>query len=669
MSAVLPWVMAILGALALLVLPGWGVLLLARVPMRRLYGVAPAVTLAMLTVIGVVCHVLGVRFEAWSVAVGCVLMLGLAAVLGRTAWRDPRPPAMTPADPRDESGAPAGTRGVAAAKAVAPALLAMVVGLGWAVPSIRAIGRIDELPQSFDAFFHLSAVRQLRETGDAFPLTALGPLYNTDRVTYPIGWHSVASLLPGDPTVAANGLVVTSLLLLPLTMLPLMDQALPPGRARRASLAALMFLPAFLTFPSLALRAGLWPYSLAIALLPALLAALLHMRHGRAADPHVSRSVVVLLAVIGGTCATHPAVAFALVLVAPVLVIDAIVQLREGATRRRGIVLLGLYGAAAMLLLAVSVSRFETMSTFFGRLSSNSPLMALGIVLTDRPAYQLLPFAPAHVLLPWVCAGIGILVGVRRRSAPVIGTTIGLSVVVLVATAALVPGPLGPLLTWPWYGDRERIGPVLAIGVVTLAGVGLQHLVVCAERRWQRSSRPWTTRVRASHVIAVVLVGLGATGTLTNGRTAVLAAATYHPETSPYKVYVSDQEERFIRETAATLPEDAVVLGDPRDGTTLYASLGDRAVVFSYLQPPIDVPRKRVARYAEEYTEVPRVCEALESTGVTHLYRDSSEDSGRSGASAQQNSEFSGVNSLDTSTMELVAQQGPYALYRFEVTC
>lgn len=665
-STALPWASAIGWTLALLILPGWGLLALACVPMRRLYGVAPPVTLAMLTVIGTLAHLVGIPFGRPVVVAGFLLMFALAAILGRTVWREASAPELTPTEPAESASRP---RHLRIAASMAPALLALIVGLGWAVPSVRAIGSVDELAQSFDAFFHHSAIQQLREVGDAFPLTALAPLYHAETVMYPVGWHSVAALLPGDTTVAANSLVVATLMLLPLTMLPMMDQVLPPGRARRVSLTALMFMPAFLTFPSVTLRAGLWPYSLAAALLPALIAALLHMRHGRRADDRTSRSVIVLLAVIGGTAATHPALAFALLLIVPVLVIDAIVLVRDPETRRRGVTLLVIYGIAAVALLGISLSRFDSMSTFFGRMSSNSALMALGIVLTDRPAYQALPFTPLHVILPWIFAGIGVLVGIRRRSIPVIGMTIGLGAVVLVMTSALIPGPLGPLLTWPWYGDRERLGPVMVIGVIALAGVGLQEVVIVAERLWQRSSVPGSGRKWAIPVIALVLVALGATGTLTSGRTSILAEATYHPERSPYKVYVTEAEEDFIRATSQELTADAVVLGDPRDGTSMFSALGGHEVVFAYLQPPLDIPRKRVARYADQYEDVPRVCAALASTGANYLYRDTSADSGRSGATAEQNEEFAGINALDTSELELVSQEGPYALYRLDVTC
>jgi hypothetical protein len=668
----LPWIIPIGSALALLILPGWAVLVLARVPMRRLYGMAAPVTLAMLTVIGGATHLLGVPFDHASVLVGSVLLLILAAVLGRTLWRDATVPEVAPAEPHEPSshdGAMQHSAAVRVLASVAPALLALIAGLSWVVPSASAIGAIDELAQSFDAFFHHSAVQQLRESGDAFPLTALAPLYNAQTVVYPVGWHSVASLLPGDVVAATNSLVLATLMLLPLTMLPMMDQVLPPGRARRLSLTALLLLPAFLTFPSITLRAGLWPYALAVALLPALIAAILHIRHGRRADPHLSRSVIVLLAAIGGTAATHPALAFALLLVAPVLVIDALRMVRADGARRLGIILLGIYGIAATLLLVVSLTRFETMSNFFGRLSSNDPLTAFGIVLTDRPAYQASPFAPLAVLLPWLFAGAGALVGLRRRSVPALGMTVGLASLILVMVSALIPGPLGPLLTWPWYGDRERLGPVMAIGVIALAGVGLQEIVSLVAHRRQPSPRSGNSRPRAVVVIASVLVLLGASGPLSAGRTALLAEATYQPEHSPYKVYVAESEEDFIERSAHELPDGAVVLGDPRDGTTTYSALGGHEVVFSYLQPPVDVPRKRVARYAYQYQDVPRVCEALESTGATHLYRDTSEDAGPRGASEDDNSEFAGIHALDTSEMELVAQDGPYALYAFDAQC
>lgn len=670
-DAALPWGVAIGCTLALLVLPGWGILVLARVPIRRRYGLAPPVTVAALTVTSALAKLLGLPYDRAVVAVSLALMLVLAALLGRTVWTQSTSPVLQPLDPHPEAD-PASVghrRGVRLLALAAPPLLALGVGLASVVPAVRAIGDLDELPQPFDAFFHLSALQQVRRGGDAFPFTALGPLYDREVVPYPVGWHSVAALLPGDVVTAANSLVVATLMVLPLTMLALMDQVLPPGQDRRASLAALLLLPALATFPSILLRAGLWPYALGVALLPALLAALLHLRHGRRADPHLTRSIVVLLATVGGTAATHPSTSFALLLIAPVLLADAVRAVRVAAERRRGIALLIASALALGLLALVASSRYATMSSFFGRLESGDVLTALGVVLTDRPAFGELVFAPQWALLPWLLAACGLIAGIRRRSVTVIGLGAGLAAVVLVMITALVPGPLGPFLTWPWYGDRERLGPVMAIGVVALAGVGIQALLAAARRRREQESSDTIARLLGAPLLIVLVAVLVLAGTLPAGRVGTLATATYHPEGTAYKIYVSEQEEEFIRRSAELLPADAVVLGDPRDGTTLYYAVGDREVVFPYLQPPSDVPRKRVARYADQMDEVPRVCAALESTGADYFYRDTSADSGRAEARTEQNQEFAGLHALDTDDMVLVAREGDYALYRLDVAC
>src|SRR5690625_7904554 len=83
-----------------------------------------------------------------------------------------------------------------------------------------------------------------------------------------------------------------------------------------------------------------------------------------------------------------------------------------------------------------------------------------------------------------------------------------------------------------------------------------------------------------------------------------LAYTNYGAQLSPY---APPEEREFIERTAADLPEDAVVLADPRDGATLYWSLGGGETVYPTMAAPQTRDHQLIANYMNRTGDPRRV--------------------------------------------------------------
>lgn len=193
----------LLPGLAWLLAGGAVVLLAAYVPSYvalRVLGAGRLVALALAPAIGaagagvgaILAAAVGVRWSLLPFAVLMLALIGVAALLRRLGVR--LPAALDDEDPEDPSHGP---------------LLGAVPGARWwlagaaavaLVPLAMAFGRPDAVLERWDTLYHLSALRHIRDTGDASSLH-LGVIASTDGTvaTYPAAFHDLATLAPGVP--------------------------------------------------------------------------------------------------------------------------------------------------------------------------------------------------------------------------------------------------------------------------------------------------------------------------------------------------------------------------------------------------------------------------------------------------------------------------------------
>jgi hypothetical protein len=659
----------VLLAWVLLAGPGYLLLVLAGVRLPLRWGIAPVVTVVLAAALGAVLHVLGLRWSAGTLLVG-TLLAALGVILARTvlerrrgrdAQRERPASPFRAAEAEDRSNGPSDPprplgpgsgwpRGIAAAVTGGGVL----IGLLTVLAASQRMGGIDTLNGSFDSFFHLSAAAFVRADGDAFPWTALQGIYG-EATYYPVAFDTLAAVLPWNTVVSANSLMLACLAALPCAVAS-MVASLTTDRLRGPVLAlcAAGASTLFLSTAAMGLVMGLWPIVLGTVCLPPAVAAVLRVgARGSRTRPSEVLTAVVL---VGGAALAHPSVLFSAAVVGgSALIGHGLVDL-HGGRRRRGLVLLAVAGAAAVVFLVGSAVTLAGMD--LTRPSGLPATELLWQILTDTPRIPALAAPAWPLLLVWALAVLGAVAAVRRREAVLVSALVGLVVSLALGLATDAPGTLMTALVNPWYGARERIAPLMMCLLVLLMARGLS--VLMSER---------TRLLRAGALTATVL--LWATvlaGLLVPGRLPLLGSLAYTAYGVQLSPYVTQKERQFIERTARKLPEDAVVLADPRDGATLYWSLGGVPVVYPTMAAPITQDQRLIGRYLTDRDDHDLVCEALDRQRPTHLYRDTSEFSGQE-LDAEASAPWDGVHRVPDHLLEVVDEDGPYALYEFTPPC
>ncbi|WP_175957375.1 DUF6541 family protein [Schaalia sp. Marseille-Q2122] len=177
----------------------------------------------------------------------------------------------------------------------------------------------------------------------------------------------------------------------------------------------------------------------------------------------------------------------------------------------------------------------------------------------------------------------------------------------------------------PWYMDPRRIMAVQNMVMVPLVSIGFAGMVM-----WVRQHRPQATRAEvesSSQWRIGVLLGAWLLALSLGGALDARFEATsyvYDPVNLGKPGMVTQGELDMIRRIPTTLPEDAVVLGDPIAGAAYVETIGQRLVFFPQLttseapEPSRDLFRKH---FNEIHTN-PQVCEAVRREGITHFYAD-----------------------------------------------
>lgn len=567
-------------------------------------------------------------------------------------------------------------------RADAPILLAAAaVGIATAASASSRMGGIATLNGSYDAFFHHASIAFIRDRGDASVMTALEPIYGGPTF-YPVAFSALAALLPGSVTTAAGAMMLALLAVLPLTVAALLTavagRTVPAGRARNWVLAlAVTGTACFLSTQTMGLLMGLWPHVLAVVCLPPAIAsvyALAAIARDRrpAALWHGHRAPILgYMAVILGAVLAHPSNLFTLMLMAGLLVCaEGMVHLSSGR-RRRGTVEIG----AALALGAVFglVSHLQLSGMGLTTASAQGVATVVWEVLVDALRVPVLQASLWPVLVVWVLAVLGGVGAVRRMDPVGIAAVLGVVASVVIGVSTQLPGAVFEALSNPWYGARERLAPLMMCLLLLLAAQGLEALIgrvrgTVGAHRPSPMHRMTPARRALPALAAAALLCTVVAALVVPARLPLLGSLAYTAYGVQLTPYVAPDERAFIESAAADLPADAVVIGDPRDGTAAFWPLGGVDTVYPTLARPQTPDSAMLASYLAEAEERPAVCEAVGRLGPTHLYRDTSDASGAA-MNAEASWPWRGIEAVPDSWLHPVASDGPYVLYELDVPC
>jgi len=644
---------ALLAAVAVLLLPGG--LLAVAVGLRgfALLAVAPALSVAVLAVAAIAFDGIAVDWSPAAVAVASVGVALVAALARLLVARLSRPRQASP---------PPGSR-----IAVGWPIIGLVVGCAVVgTQLVIALGSPDAVSQTFDALFHLNAIRYISDTASAssFHLTTL--ILAPGRSSfYPGGWHAAASLVQqlsgASVPASANSVDLVVATLVWVSGSVLLSTVLFPGR-RAAPVLAGSLAGAFPGFPLLPLDYGvLFPYFLSLALVPAVLAVAVSLSRLRGLIGVGVAAELVLVAVgLVGVGLAQPAGALAAcALLIPLLVALTVATFARSGARPAPIGLaLGTVAAVAALAAVWRIA---------GRIGENGPWAAHATPADG--ALETLAHAPLDRPAALVASGlvvVGLLASTVRPRSLWIAAMWAIPAGLYFVSAVIDREPLRTLLVGPFYSNSQRLAALMIPMAVQLAVAGALAalgLATALLRRARARSGTRGARVGAAAVGAAAVAGLvlATQGAAVRGEVE-RAATTYGLDPAILSQDEYDLIERLPREVES----DAVIAGSGWTGTSLAYALADRMVLAPHFNVSND-PRKVIVntRLNAALTD-PEVCPAVRELDVGYVL-DFGWEAGGAGPAEPFDGlvDYPGLTGLaDSGAVELVDEEGDARLYR-----
>jgi hypothetical protein len=655
-------------AMAILAAPG-SVLTIA-LGLRGFWAVtlAPALSISIVAVSAIVGPLLGLRWSWMTVALGTLVISGTVMLVRR------RFPGLSP-----------GLHHGGDRRATIFGLAGVFIGLAITLTAVVGASSTPEgITQGYDTVFHLNAVQNVLDTGNASSFAISSFMLPAGKsVFYPAAWHALVSLLvqlTGISIPAATNIMwlLVGGIVWPLSCVFFVRVL--AGSKPAVLLAAGALAAAFPAFPYLLLYYGTtYPNALADAIVPQGLGLCLIVARGHK-QAYLPRSVAIVLLVLflPGAFLAQPNSIFAMALIlTPLLAAILVAWLSRAfsASLSRGFSrlgqLAGLGGTFGVVLFVTP--QFRSLFNYTSP-KSMSFLHAIWRSFTSAPEPTR---SPAIALTALVI--LGLLVAVARHRLWWMIGSLALTVLVY-ALAVGSNGRLAEQVLAPWWDNPERVAALLPMVGVPLAAIGLGwlcgHIAGYARRvrlpaSWRHAQLPasWRT-IGFGGSGAPLLAGAAAVAlTVFNPTMTQMDAAlgrAYHVPASPQAQAQLDTDELALigKLDSLTTPND-VIANNPYNGSGLAMALAHRKLLFPYSSmTPDDGDLQLVSKWLNTVGTDPAVCAAAHRKGMTYLL-----DFGTDfiAAAANAKASYPGIDLASGSgAFSLVAQVGHAKLYKLQ---
>ena len=632
---------------------GWVVLRAAGMRGIRPVALAPTVSALILTVDGLFQAAVGKPW-GWIPVMVTTAILALAAhTMKRLIDRWDPGILLMPEDQRE--GMTMLTDGGRAERR----LFLTVLGF-WAFTALPVILTIppNAVSQSGDALYHYMQVAIIEREDYASMFNPNAGMFGLTSHAgfYPIVWHQVASLGAWswrETLIANNVLLLAVALVWYLGLVYLARTALPKVRhAPYLALAASLLAPVFpwrLTY-----GAALWPYCMAVATCPAVIAMSIECwRRARtlmvvaAREQNTSvwgaraRAAMALSAIIPffvGSCLIHTSAAAMLLWpLFGILLCQAVHSgIRSWRTERRAQAAAWWIGALlAVVALVAFVMLPGPQQHHFGRYteldwSNLTTKLLIPITLDYFGGWAIewieMPLAALSLL------GAAICLWRRRNWELVVGWVLSMSLIL----AAIAPIPVLSSITGLFYRNPHRLKAMTAVLAVLLVVIALDTLRtwlapvaarICSGLRGAlaRTGLADSTISMVTRAAAAVVVVILCTPAMVVGSQAIASDVRegYQPVLGDTRFIADEAELAMIRRLPDELPDDAVVIGDPVAGAGYIPILtGMRSVWVFPGQAADDEDGIYLREYFNQIHTDPHVCEILQHHGIKYFYAD-----------------------------------------------
>ena len=533
-----------------------------------------------------------------------------------------------------------------------------------AIPLKAGIGMPDWPSQTYDGIFHLNAVQQILQTGDASPFRLTVSTPEQASTFYPSVWHATVALIVqmsgATIPVAANAAsFAISCVIWPIACVFLARQVF--GQDRLALLVAGVFSAAFAAFPLMLVQFGvLYPNLLALALLPIALGALV-AAVGKGRDPGLERPGRWLMVfwLVGGMGLAHPNAVFGFMVLGLPLVVQASVEyIRDAARpaqrRIRAWSSLSALGAA----IAVSAIMWSLSKTGDNAWQPyQSVPQAIGEALFNGPLVHE-PAAAVSVL-----GIIGIIASLRVIRYLWVSVSYALSIFLFVVASAWLPGDIRTAVTGLWYNDWNRLAAMLPVMAVPLATLGALIVIRRLQRAAANAVQPMPGAPYRPIAIGLVpILALVLLVPLTQDQSiggAEERLASFYLMSDKSALLTPDEVAVFTI-VRGSVPENAVIAGNPWNGSALVYAYTGRKALFPHVGGEYARQRWQIADNLALHAD--RICTALVDQNVRYVL---DFGGGYLFGDDPRSQQYPGFNGLTHSrSVALVAHRGKARLYK-----
>ncbi|MFQ4147207.1 DUF6541 family protein [Arthrobacter sp. LAPM80] len=550
------------------------------------------------------------------------------------------------------------------------AILAAALGgmaFGGAVISVRFVrmfGSPENISQTYDNVYHLSAVRAILDSGNGSSLVVGSMVQNGPSGTYPFAWHNLVALtaqitsVPIPVAVNAVNVVIGALV----WTISAMYLATRVGGTRPAILLMTGIMAgSFGAFPYLAVDWGvLYPNFLAIALLPAfvgMVADILNI----SVPPRPSRllSAVILAVGIPGLALAHPNIPMALAAFAVPMVLFWLIRCFTMARRgklpagRLGLAVLGVLAYLVLFVLAWDRIR----PSLWG--SSWPPTLTISTAL--REALATAPLLITFSLPIFILTLLGVVAVCFRRNQLWLLGIYAVAIMFFVVVSSFPVGPLRQAITGVFFNDSYRLGmmlPVVVLPLVVIGIVWIYDLVMAWIPPSVLALKPIAAALMAVAVVAGVLIGVSAQNDQLRN---IQAKTTSDYAMSAESMLLSPDELALLQRAVDIVPNDATVIAQPATGASLFYALEGRRVILpaisSFQSPEVRI----LLDHFTELGENPGICDAIRKLDAFYLFDFGSRQVSLLGMPFPSSDDLAKMPGLT-----LLDQVGPSKLYKID---
>lgn len=593
---------ALVGLLVLLVL---GAPLAWLMGLRKLWlcAVTPAFAMTVISVATVLSGWLGVAWTILPALITMIVIGGLIILVRALAGVRPTPSVRS-------DGIAKWTIGTLA-----------VVAIVLTVQVSMVIGAPEAISQTFDNVFHLNAIRYITDTGIVSPLQ-IGQMTspNGGVAFYPSEWHAFAALIVqlsgAGVALAINAqTLIISAVIWPLGAVLLARVLI--GSSRSVTVASGIISAAVPAFPLLPMDYGvLYPYQLALALLPVALAATASAFQIGWRDLVMPWWwwCVVAIGTIPGLAGAHPGGFVGWLALSFPMVVWSLIRLWRSGTAWRNrllpIVLLIGYGMVGIALLKLLRPPLPTRQW--------PTVLDLPSAVGSALSVQLYYNGAAWLVAASVVLGLYWTIR-ERRAGPLIAATMWLiGGALFVIVIASTWGTLRDALTGSWYNNWPRLASLFAIALLPIAAFGL----ACTGKA-TLDFLFGVLRLRAAPVTrAVLTVGAAVIALCAFNLTVMpvaMAAAHASFVMNAKSPLLSDDELTLLKRLDDVVPEGTTIAGNPYTGAGLAYAISGRDVLMRHILVEVSEETAEINDHLTDADDNAAVCQAIEDLDAWYV--------------------------------------------------